>query len=200
MADPPSGEDFADPILKTLTWRGKRTSLRLEKAIWDGIAWLARSRSIPARRYLEQALADSDSAGAPNRSAFIRARVASELLQEAMQDRLDLADLRSMVRAAPSPVFVLNSRGELCDYNDEMAHFIRVAFEGRPANPTAKLELQFARPLAVIEQELEDARGALALVNFSLSYDGAIVPGRARLTVTGPRRTMMRRLVGFIQQ
>lgn len=195
----PVSEGFADKALKTVTINGKRTTIRLEQAFWDAIPLLARLRGVSAKHYLDRLAHASDDHAPSNRSGYLRALITADLIRQVHAGRMEDNDIKSVVRTAPTPAFVMTTRGELQEYNDEMAQFIRMTVSGADNTGGKKLELKFARPLSVIEQELLASAGAPALVNFTLVYGDAMTSGRARLNLVGAKKAEIRRLIGFVQ-
>lgn len=192
-------DEFAKKVLKTVTLDGQRTSFRLEKAFWDAARILARLRGLSSKSYLDRLFRASAKLQGSNRSGYIRAFIAADLTQHVHAGRMEDNELKAIVRTAPTPVFVLSPRGEILDYNDEMAQFIRTTVQRGHGQDEQRLELRFARPISVIEQELIASAGAPALVNFNLLFGEATSTGRARLTLIGNKDAEIRRLIGFVQ-
>jgi len=192
--------------LRTVTLRDGRTTLRLEEAAWAALEQICALRGQTRRVFLQETFDAADAADSGNRASFLRARLITELSlrlkragEAAASDGADRRiDLRAVLRVCPAPAFVLTPTGRLEAYNDEMALFARRVF---PAPPGAgdQLSLRFARPLRVIEQEIEAAPGAPALAGFTLTLGRQTSPGQARLVRVGGGEPSERRLLGCIQ-
>ncbi len=194
----------ASTRLRTVTLRGGRTTLRLEEAAWSALDQLCALRGEPRRTYLQETFDAAAAAGADNRAAFLRARIMTELSLRLARAG-DEADRRergvavaAVLRVCPAPAFVIDSSGRLDAYNDEMAAYARKAFP-RPLNANDTLSMRFARPLRLIESDVDSVPGAPVTAAFTLTLGRQAATGRARLIRIDEHDPSRRRLLGCIQ-
>jgi predicted DNA-binding ribbon-helix-helix protein len=180
-------------IFKRGAWR---RAFRLEDVFWDALEGAAQDEQKKLGDFVKQ-ITDTSAPDA-NISSLMRVR-AMEWLNERCK-ALDLAQSPQMllpaVLAVPVPCFVISASRELVASNADFTTYVTARQRPSGDSQTTKVHMSLDVPVQKLLDTLTREPGKSATCGFSIRTPGAVLLGRAKLSLLHPARRDL--LVGYV--
>lgn len=147
--------EITAPEFRTLSTRGGRTGVRLERIFWDALNMLSTDAGQKRSRFVSEIVEAANSAHI-NATGAIRSTTVDLLLREIERLR-PLSRVSSMVtllQAGPAPAFALDRRKRIVQSNAEFLRYLRSVAGSAGAAIADAAQLSVERPLDTLFQEL----------------------------------------------
>ncbi|WP_158284808.1 ribbon-helix-helix domain-containing protein [Oricola cellulosilytica] len=174
-----TGEEHS-PFFRALSSSGRRYGLKLERVYWDVLKRISDEEHIPLGDIV------SSIAGSPdeknfNLTAKVRSFAISWLERDVrnFRDRNSMANVRAMVAACPSPVFVLSTARQVRAHNPAFIGYIRANMPAAEVDKVDnRLRLQLDMNMDELVERLKLANQSPLSLGFALGLNDRRVRGR----------------------